>query len=631
MADNTYISIKVSGRPHENSGFQPLIVFNSPLINIEDVVYGGFSDVPYFFSVSIEENQVVYKLTLNRVYTSDKRRESYLFIAIAVPRGYKISNGYTPYEALNRLKEYIEATCLEPTLDFYGNPALKFKTSIINPNVLDEIGKEFPLETVCGPYRPMNSVGQIAYVSCSDEEAIKQLLNDVQYKEFSAYKEILVGLNITVATYAQIANLQIPRAPKFSKIVDGCDMGFVEGVETRVSVSGTKDNRYFINRNEDFSIAELRRGELIPYAKLDEENERVEISTVGLSTPRKVTVKIVFDRDPDYFRTNSKSFSLVYMNRPQEVSDYTFTLEGENIAKIEDRLNWHPRFAMRDKYVIRAIEGYVITPKGQDEYEFMVFTQQAGIRPQVGANAGVKAGVQTPIGSSVQDEIVKLNIQVTSGVYARKNANGSFYVYSKDGETDKVVYAAHVKFEELKEKNKQVYAGAMYLPKNQATAIKMCKVKYVTRDCVGVSDIILDNGSHLASNFKEYKKSFSERHKSSIIVLLVLILGLVFGSLVGAGTAYYFVDKHYKQKKEKIGTPTTYPCDKCPEEFDTQDKLTEHKQVKHSESITPSEKEEVKKTSGRGTSASAKKTASKSKSKPKSTNSQPKARKSGER
>ena len=43
MTDNQYISLKVCGRPHENSGFNPLVYFNSPLFDVPDTVYSGFN------------------------------------------------------------------------------------------------------------------------------------------------------------------------------------------------------------------------------------------------------------------------------------------------------------------------------------------------------------------------------------------------------------------------------------------------------------------------------------------------------------------------------------------------------------------------------------------------------------
>ena len=55
MSDPRYISVKVCGNPEANGGFMPLILFNSPAIDIVDAFYTGLDTNSYFFSVKVEK------------------------------------------------------------------------------------------------------------------------------------------------------------------------------------------------------------------------------------------------------------------------------------------------------------------------------------------------------------------------------------------------------------------------------------------------------------------------------------------------------------------------------------------------------------------------------------------------
>lgn len=58
MAENKYISVKVCGSPI--LGYETLIMWNSPNIDVKDRNYEGMGKNSYFFSICIEQKQIVY-------------------------------------------------------------------------------------------------------------------------------------------------------------------------------------------------------------------------------------------------------------------------------------------------------------------------------------------------------------------------------------------------------------------------------------------------------------------------------------------------------------------------------------------------------------------------------------------
>ena len=135
------ISVKVCGNPDSNSGFIPLLLFNSPSFTVEDQFYVGFDNCSYFFSVKVETNQTVYKLIKNNVKSYGASRAGSLVISFSIPKGYKLEGGYTPYDVLTQLKEEFLKRCMickDPS-----NESYEYKTGRVDQHILDDIINKF--------------------------------------------------------------------------------------------------------------------------------------------------------------------------------------------------------------------------------------------------------------------------------------------------------------------------------------------------------------------------------------------------------------------------------------------------------------------------------------------------------
>lgn len=560
MADNRYISLKVCGNPHSNSGFMPIASFNSPMFDITDSVYSGFDGNSFFFSFKIERTQVVYKLIKNNVRSYQAIRPGSLFIAIAIPKGYKLAGGVTPYDVLIDLKDNFLSlcmTCRDSITDTY-----EFNNVITNPAVLDGVAQKYLLESCRGPFHPMTPGGPIGFLTAPDDK-IRQCLGDVQYSELSSYSEVIIASSVKETSYPYIANLAIPRASRFLRIIDGLETGYIDDLTATNVISGKEDTRYFDNFKISFSIAELKAGKNVPNVIIDEENETVSIDTKPLSSPKSRTVAIVFDKSAQsHFYTFKSDFELAYGKKKITVVDYMFTLRGDEIAWLDAPSNFIARFARTGEY---SVQGCRLTRGVQGDYQLEIITQKI-VKPA---------------------EKDFLTVEV---LLKHKDAEQTIMVYERTS----LIQASKVKLTASGGK----YKGIISIPK--PSNLSAVTLQYETEESVYTSEIRHDKktDTYMTSNFTEQTKSFYERNIKPRKTLYANLIGLILGLIVGAGLVYflfpsqqgssaaspqikcYYCNKTFTDVAEYMDhlqlKHLSFICDHCHMRFESQDRLNEH-------------------------------------------------------
>lgn len=563
MADNKTISLKLCGNQFSNSGFMPLALFNSPLFEVPDVEYGGFAANSYFFSVKIENSQVVYTLIKNNVRSSNGAfREGSLKIAISVPKGYRIALGKTPFDALLRIKDVFMANCMICRDSLKG--VYEFTNERINPNVLDDVAREFTLEEAPGPYHPMKVGAPKGFVTMSEAE-MSLFFKDVQYVEFSAFSEILIASIVQNSNYTPVLNLQIPRKNRFRIIIDGVVDGYVDDVNEVFTVKGRKNSKFYDNHSLELSIAELRNGRVFPDVHLDEENEVLLINTSGLSEPKCETINIVFDQDVEgYFHTFSKSFALYYRKKSIPVKDFSFTLIGDELSMLDSPSGFSPSFSKTDTFIITG-GNLTVNPSGK--YEYKINTKKVET-PQQFSDVGIKQNAYKidlclpcrPIGNIVS-------------------------VCDRDNE----ILSIRVDFISFDDQ----YKGEIYIPSRYD--LNALQLRYETSESIFTSRFRLDkmNNVYVTTGFYEQKKTFWQSkikpHKEFYAYLVGMILGFVLGSVLAYFTTPYIHKLLNRQPKET----QQQLCPDCGISYDTQEQLQIHQFEAHPKYHCPYERCEM--------------------------------------
>lgn len=334
MVSSRHISIKVCGSPNSNSGFVPLILVNKPLFTLENRVYKGFDVCSSFFSITSDNVQTIYKLVMNKVRCYGVIRPgTSLVFGLAIPHGYKLDMGYTPYNILCRLRGEFVKTCLNCKDAERG--IFEFRANEVNPNLFNNIVKEYTISPT--PRKVVRSSQQshpIAYI-VKPEDSIEMLFHDTNYPEFEHYSEILIAEKVGETDYVHL-NIEIPRRIAYSLIVDGKKQLVCTDIDKTLKVTSNANGDYFENKSLSFTIRQLIDGYFIPGVQLLEGMEEIRISTRGWAIPKKkkVVVRIVPQeyeaRFPFQLLKISWPYGPILLN-----NDMCFMLEGEQIAELK--------------------------------------------------------------------------------------------------------------------------------------------------------------------------------------------------------------------------------------------------------------------------------------------------------
>lgn len=285
MAKNKYISVKICGSPVPNLGHETLIMCNNPNIDIKDRNYDGMGKNSYFFSICIEQKQIVYSLIKNYIRAHGSIRQSNLTIALSIPRGYRLSGGVSPYDVLMDLKDTFLQECLicrDEILEIY-----EFKEERPALDVLDETIKKYPLVECPSPWHIMPKSAPIGCL-ITTENSVKDLMRDVLYQEFEKYSEVLVADTVNGSfRFTPIVGLEIPRKTEYNIIVDGKQCRKTNNINEIISISLDNDSRAYSCKEIRFSINDLLNGNIIEGVKFDGEKETINVSTVAYLKPRE--------------------------------------------------------------------------------------------------------------------------------------------------------------------------------------------------------------------------------------------------------------------------------------------------------------------------------------------------------
>lgn len=364
MAYNHNISVKVCGNPESSGGFGPILLLNNPSFVVEDQFYVGFDKNSFFFTITTQPTQTVYKLVKNNVRSSGAFRIGSLVIAISIPKNYKLEGGYTPYDVLCALKdEFLKKcmTCKDPVRETY-----EYNASKIDGHVLDEVVGKFTLTCFRTPDRVMTPNGPVGYI-VETEEKIKELFQDINYPEFDKFKEVVVATTVHTTSYVPISNIQIPRPKKYELIVDGQPQGNCCNLNERLKIiCRSKSPLYYEDLSFVFSIQDLIDGNVSHEGVvLDTVQERVSVETESWGTPKKekVSLAIFPEEDEDYFISYPQELKVTLFSSNSRTSKrvdvsqqgLVITLEGNEIAALKDdgiQVDTTPR----SKYVVEKQE-----------------------------------------------------------------------------------------------------------------------------------------------------------------------------------------------------------------------------------------------------------------------------------
>ena len=508
MAYNHNISVKVCGNPESSGGFGPILLLNNPSFVVEDQFYVGFDKNSFFFTITTQPTQTVYKLVKNNVRSSGAFRAGSLVIAISIPKNYKLEGGYTPYDVLCALKdEFLKKcmTCKDPVRETY-----EYNASKIDGHVLDEVVGKFTLTCFRTPDRVMTPNGPVGYI-VETEEKIKELFQDINYPEFDKFKEVVVATTVHTTSYVPISNIQIPRPKKYEVIVDGERMGFYSNLNEKIPVKcHSKSPDYYDNLSWEFSIQDL----IDDYVShegvvLDTGQERVIVNTKLWGTPKekKVFLAISPKECEDYFIRNpwELEVTLLSSNPPKTIviskERLVIALQGKEIAALKDD---GMQVATTDQCIYKVKKCQLVE---EDELHVEVAQRK---RPSPVPAGNLTVNVTFPEDKDLRG-IRSVDLQ------AKNCIDHKVVLPQKRVRLDRVAHP--------KSHKGSFTIMAKYIP--PFDFYLTCSIK----NEVWKTDEIKPNQKSVEATFFKIHRPFTERYRKPLVCVLVTMMALVLGGL----------------------------------------------------------------------------------------------------
>lgn len=567
-----YISLKICGNPESNGGFQPILLFNNPMIEILDKFDSGFDTNSYYFSLKTEPTQVIYKLIKNNVRSYGSIRAGSLVIAISIPKGYRIDGGQTPFDALTTIKDAFLQRCM--TCRDTVKETYEFNPGRIESGLLDDVAQRFALVPVQTPWHPMTEGAPVGCI-IRPETDILQLFHDVQYPEFERFSEILVAEQTSSTNYMSV-NVAIPRIPQYRIYVNSQLVETVSDIKRR-NIYRIQETAYSQGAQIAFTIEQLMGGDSFPEIQFDPVAESVHVALKALGKEMRYVLSPSFNPSPSSFNPSPSSFQLKFRGKAKTVDgNFGFTLIGDENANVKNE-DFEVKFlsndfevrgwAMRDGRLQVAME----STRGPQPSTFNL-SPSTPKQPTVFRTIAVD--LLLPIGFEFTQSMSKHALKV------------------KMMKDNKEVMSNHTVFTKSNSANNRRYHGEVLIPKtwgHQSVNFTSSYENYVFDSGTIVIPHPADN---ITVELQAMKKGFMDQFIIPRMRLIILIAGLLLGLLLGCIIGYATHDTFKRmlnptnQKVTPVRQQTTDDSQPVTNKEELQGKITEFSKILKKEDLS---------------------------------------------
>lgn len=530
------ISVIVSGNPDSNSGFNKLVLFNNPNFDIEDKIYVGFEGCPHFYTIKATPTHMIFKLVKNNVRSHGAVRPGSLAIAFSIPKNHKLDNGYTPYDVLEDLKKVFLAkcmTCKDPVRETY-----EFNSPFVDQTVLDQTAAKYTISPIQLPDRVMKTNAPVGFVVKPEAEIIA-MFRDFYYSEFENFSEVIVADTVNQTSYVEIPNLPVPRIKVYSVYVDGVFQESVSSEDKQITVLSPKSPEYYDCKPLNFTIRQLKDNGIIGVELLDSQ-ERINVSTEGLATPRKIQYQIKFASNEinKYFQDHSNLVEVVGMKGLVPVKNLTFTLSGENNAEVKSG-TISVRIQSGSKYTLNTFrfEGNMLKVMVDEKKVYHTNTIAGG-------------GGRTPEANSPVYEVkIQLNERFRFG-----NDKNTLRIKLKGA--GEILSSSQIRF--AYNNKEKLFEGTFLIPKASVSRVSNPCLCFSTKTHEYSYNIVnlLKGDQCIVSerHFKVQKIGFFTRFQKPLLLMCALFATLLLGGLLGYTIAGGFRENADIEQEKEVST-----------------------------------------------------------------------------
>lgn len=188
-------------------------------IKIDDVG-SHISDTNYYYTVRHEAAQIVYMMRRYDVASVEAGRTGSIAIAIAIPYGWRMANGRSPYDLLNELWNTYRDRYME-----WGEFTRLYKYTSVEEEETPfaELIAKYPLRPYTGAQPIPMQGSDFGWQGFGSEDKIREVMLDTRYPGLETYSEIV--LTVEGSSNRPMLGIAGPRCFNFNVYCNGQSIG----------------------------------------------------------------------------------------------------------------------------------------------------------------------------------------------------------------------------------------------------------------------------------------------------------------------------------------------------------------------------------------------------------------------
>lgn len=559
------ISLRVWGTKFNLGGWNPLVTLNDPPFpSLEDKRPSGLGENIYYYLVRIHRDYTQFTLVYNpsHVRASDASRDGALKVSFSIPKGYVLDKGANPYNVFMELQNLLETVLISKIPG--SDDVYKFRTDDTDVAAFKMALDAFSLRPSQTPHRPMSDSSEETAIIIADEAKTELVLQDVQYPEFSPYKEIALA---KFGNGKILTNLEVPRKGRYEIFANSMNItsslksynyGYSDMIVLNVLEWLGLSQVAYENRIIEFTVEEALNGKCPEIIRVDRAREEIHVT---LPTPpqkrKKYYLKLSGVSDNSLFK---KIRFLVNHKDKSIACDNSIELVGEELIGI-------PAFSFilnssdYEKNGTPDFNGYeIIIPVKKIEKPVVVENRNHNNRRDRDNR------FDSSIAPKHEPDVITLNISLEDA----KDIGNLDQSFKIDFRNSNRSFSQLVKFSKLKPFGRAAYVTQLVIPKAWEGSYKLSfvtdKVKYTSEGVYALTpgkdstfDIFIDRNHTEAL-------SWCDLHKKTLKWLIWIGSALVYTAAVAVITMIiYHAVEDYKHRHRAEDREKTEQAESTPE------------------------------------------------------------------
>ena len=254
MNSNFQLALRVAGTKQRRAGFAPLVTVG---------VLAGDEGANMYRSTMVAERPayvvkhaptyILYQLIDRGAKPFDAEPSGVLSIALTISSNAQLAEGKSPFTLLDEVYKKFVDTYMESTSD----GRLSFIDTDNDNEIFREIVSHYKLEPRRSTYFTMNPLGPTGVV-CVPQDKLPDFFINTQYKEFTQFKDVEIGVSCSALVSPGLERLQIPLPPNIYEIwVNGKSTGTAMQFPTDKFLATAGKTKFYSYEDAEFTLGEL--------------------------------------------------------------------------------------------------------------------------------------------------------------------------------------------------------------------------------------------------------------------------------------------------------------------------------------------------------------------------------------